>query len=230
MPKQSEQFGRISSLIGVSVVTGIVLVGIALPSVALFGVMTNTTLTGFQSIPSTLTQPPLPEQTVLLASDGSRLATLYYQDRVEVSINQIAPVMQDAIVAIEDSRFYKHSGFDFRGTMRALVSTLTGSQVQGGSTITQQYVKNVLVASAKDDAEAAAATARSTTRKIRELRYALGIERVKTKAEILEGYLNIAYFGSGAYGVESAARRYFSKSASDLTLTEAALLLSLIHI
>ena len=86
MPKQSEQFGRISSLIGVSVVTGIVLVGIALPSVALFGVMTNTTLTGFQSIPSTLTQPPLPEQTVLLASDGSRLATLYYQDRVEVSL------------------------------------------------------------------------------------------------------------------------------------------------
>lgn len=229
MPKQSEQFGRISSLIGVSVVTGIVLVGVALPSVALFGLITNTTLTGFQSIPSTLTQPPLPEQTVLLASDGSRLATLYYQDRVEVSLNQIAPVMQDAIVAIEDSRFYKHSGFDFRGTMRALVSTLTGSQVQGGSTITQQYVKNVLVASANDDAEAAAATARTTSRKIRELRYALGIERVKTKAEILEGYLNIAYFGSGAYGVESAARRYFSKSASDLTLSEAALLAGLVQ-
>lgn len=229
MPEQSQQIRRVSSLIGVSVVTGIILVGVALPSVALFGVVTNTTLTGFQSIPSTLTQPPLPEQTVLLASDGSKLATLYYQDRVEVSLNQIAPVMQDAIVAIEDSRFFKHSGFDFRGTMRALVSTVTGSQVQGGSTITQQYVKNILVASAKDDAEAAAATARTTSRKIRELRYALGIERVMTKAEILEGYLNIAYFGSGAYGVESASMRYFSKSASALTLSEAALLAGLVQ-
>ncbi len=192
---------QIAKLFGVSAVAGLMLVGITLPAVALLGVGTNTTLTGFQSIPSTLTKPPLPEQTVLLASDGTRLATLYYQDRVEVSINQIAPVMRDAIVAIEDSRFYKHSGFDFRGTMRALVSTVTGSQVQGGSTITQQYVKNILVASANDDASAAAATARTTTRKIRELRYALGLERVMTKQEILEGYLNIAYFGGGAYGV-----------------------------
>ena len=229
MPDERLRLKLISMLIGVSVVAGVLVVGIALPLLVLFGVTTNTTLTGFQSIPSQLTKPPLPEQTVLLASDGSRLATLYYQDRIEVTLNQISPVMREAIVAIEDSRFYKHSGFDFRGTMRALVSTVTGSQVQGGSTITQQYVKNILVASANDDAQAAAATARTTTRKLRELRYALGLERVMTKDEILEGYLNIAYFGAGAYGVESAANRYFSKPASKLTLSEAALLAGLVQ-
>ena len=208
---------------------GVLLVGLALPGLAVFGLVTNGGSTGFQSIPSALTRPPLPQQTVLLNADGSRLATLFYQDRIEVPIEEIAPIMRRAIVAIEDSRFYSHSGFDLRGTARALVSTLSGQAVQGGSTITQQYVKNILVASAKTDAEAAAATARNPARKLRELRYALAIERVMTKEQILAGYLNIAYFGAGAYGIESASRRYFSKPASALTLAEAALLAGLVQ-
>ena len=213
----------------ISMLAGLMVAGAMLPVLAVAGVTTNTTLTGFQSIPSQLQKPPLPQQTVILAADGTRLATLFYQDRVEVELDEIATVMQYAIVAIEDSRFYQHAGFDFRGTMRALVSTLTGSQVQGGSTITQQYVKNILMASAKTDAELAEATARTPNRKLRELRYALALERILTKQEVLNGYLNIAYFGAGAYGVEAASRRYFSKSASQLTLAEASLLAGLVQ-
>ena len=216
-------------LVGSSSVVGVLLAGFLLPSLVVLGLLTNGGSTSFQSIPSALTRPPLPQQTVLLAADGSRLATLFYQDRVEVPISEISGIMRQAIVAIEDSRFYEHAGFDLRGTARALVSTLSGSAVQGGSTITQQYVKNVLVASAKNSDEAAAAIARSPSRKLRELRYALAIERVMTKSEILEGYLNIAYFGSGAYGVESASRRYFSKPAKNLNLAEAALLAGLVQ-
>ena len=208
---------------------GVVVSGVLLPVLATIGVVTNGSLNGYNGIPSTLAKPPLPQRTVILAADGTNIATLYYQDRIEVPIAEISQVMQDAIVAIEDSRFYSHHGFDLRGTLRALVSNATGSQVQGGSTLTQQYVKNILLGSAKSDQEMAAATERSYTRKLQELRYALAIEKQMTKKQILEGYLNIAYFGSGAYGVEAAARRYFSKSASRLTLAEASLLAGLVQ-
>ena len=212
-----------------SILMGVVVSGVLLPVLATIGVVTNGSLNGYNGIPSTLAKPPLPQRTVILAADGTNIATLYYQDRIEVPIAEISQVMQDAIVAIEDSRFYSHHGFDLRGTLRALVSNATGSQVQGGSTLTQQYVKNILLGSAKSDQEMAAATERSYTRKLQELRYALAIEKQMTKKQILEGYLNIAYFGSGAYGVEAAARRYFSKSASRLTLAEASLLAGLVQ-
>jgi membrane peptidoglycan carboxypeptidase len=208
---------------------GLLVSGAALPIVAVAGVAATGSVKGFTSIPDQLQKPPLPQQTVLMTADGKRLATLYYQDRIEVPITEIAQVMQDAIVSIEDSRFYKHRGFDLRGTMRAFVSNASGSSVQGGSTITQQYVKNILVASATDDSAAAAATARTPARKLREMRYALAVERTMSKKEILAGYLNIAYFGAGAYGVEAASRRYFSKSANELTLPEASLLAGLVQ-
>jgi membrane peptidoglycan carboxypeptidase len=208
---------------------GVMLSGALLPVLAAVGVVANGSFNGYNGIPSTLTKPPLPQRTVILASDGTKIATLYYQDRIEVPITEISQVMQDAIIAIEDSRFYSHHGFDLRGTLRALVSNATGSDVQGGSTITQQYVKNILLGSANSDQAIAAATERSYARKLQELRYALAIEKQMTKKQILEGYLNIAYFGSGAYGVEAAARRYFSKSASRLTLAESSLLAGLVQ-
>lgn len=219
----------IALLAAIGGIAGVLVAGTLLPALAVVGIVTNGGSTRFQSIPSQLTRPPLPQQTVLLASDGSVLATLFYQDRIEVKPDQIAPVMKDAIIAIEDSRFYQHQGFDLRGTLRAILSTVSGAQVQGGSTITQQYVKNILIASAKDDAGVAAATARTPARKLQEMRYALAVERVLTKSEILAGYLNIAYFGAGAYGVESASRRYFSKSAFELNLAEASLLAGLVQ-
>ncbi len=219
----------IATITLLSIAMGVILSGVLLPAIATIGVVTNGSFNGYNGIPSALTKPPLPQRTVVLAADGTKIATLYYQDRVEVPISEISQTMQDAIVAIEDSRFYSHHGFDLRGTLRALVSNATSGSVQGGSTITQQYVKNILLGSAKSDQEMASATERSYARKLQELRYALAIEKQMTKKQILEGYLNIAYFGSGAYGVEAAARRYFSKSASRLTLAESALLAGLVQ-
>lgn len=225
-----ETYTKVVAIIAfLSIMMGVVLSGVLLPVIATIGVVTNGSLNGYNGIPSTLAKPPLPQRTVILAADGTNIATLYYQDRIEVPISEISKVMQDAMIAIEDSRFYSHHGFDLRGTLRALVSNATGSKVQGGSTITQQYVKNILLGSAKSDQEMAAATERSYTRKLQELRYALAIEKQMTKKQILEGYLNIAYFGSGAYGVEAAARRYFSKSAARLNLAEASLLAGLVQ-
>ena len=111
-------------------------------------------------------------------------------------------------VAIEDIRFFSHGGVDLQGTMRAALTNLgKGQTTQGGSTLTQQYVKNVLVAAGDKSA-----TSDSLARKVREARYAIALERRLTKSQILERYLNIVYFGEGAYGVESAAHRYFAAS------------------
>ena len=146
-------------------------------------------------------------------------------------LSDVAPVMRKAVVAIEDSRFYDHGGIDLRGTVRALVNNQSGKDVQGGSTLTQQYVKQVLLETAsniqdpkKRAAAQKAATAQTYTRKLRELRYAVALEEKYSKEQILERYLNIAYFGAGAYGVEAAAKRYFNTHARDLTLPQAALL------
>jgi membrane peptidoglycan carboxypeptidase len=210
----------------VSLIAGVLAAVAALPFVGGIGVATKAAFNGYESLPDHLTTPPLPQRTRILASDGSLIATIYEQNRVEVPLVDIAPVMRQAIVAVEDGRFYQHHGVDPRGILRALVGNAGGSGgvTQGGSTLTQQYVKNVFVESAATDADASAARARNIGRKLKEMRYALALERSLSKDQILERYLNIAYFGAGAYGVEAASRRYFNKAAKDLTLVEAATL------
>ena len=216
-------------LLTLGIVAGVLVAGALVPVIGIGGGLATRSLEGFESLPVTLRTPTLAQQTVFETADGRPFATLYYQNRINVDIDHVAPVMREAIVAIEDSRFYQHHGVDLRGTLRGVLSTLTGSQVQGGSTITQQLVKQMLVAGATDAATAAAATARTPARKLREARYALALERRFTKAQILQSYLNIVYFGAGAYGIEAASRRYFSKHASELTLPEAAMLAGLVQ-
>jgi membrane peptidoglycan carboxypeptidase len=221
---------RLGLLVVVIVATGVVAALIAVPFVGGMGVLTKSAIQNFEALPASLDTPPLPQRTVLLASDGTTLATLYYQNRVEVPLGEIAPVMRQAIISVEDSRFLQHHGFDFRGGMRALASnTSSGGVQEGASTLTMQYIKNVLVTEASNGAELEAARGRSATRKMREIRLALALEKRYSKAEILQRYLNIAYFGSGAYGVEAASRRYFSKPASALTLPEAATLAGIVQ-
>ena len=221
---------RLSALLGVAVLCGAVVAAMVLPIVVGAGAITRQAVAAFESVPDQLREPPLPQRSIILAADGSVLATVYYQNRVEVPLNQVAPVMREAIVAIEDSRFLEHNGMDLRGTVRALVSNSSGSGIiQGGSTLTQQYVKNVLIAAASNEQDLEAARGRTPSRKMREIRYALALERRYSKPEILERYLNIAYFGAGAYGIEAAARRYFSKPAADLTLPEAATLAGIVQ-
>ena len=139
--------------------------------------------------------------------------TLSEERRIPININYIPDHTQKAFIAIEDNRFYDHLGIDFRGTARAVVSTLSGREVQGGSTITQQLAKNAFLAQE-----------RTITRKIKEAFLARELEKRYTKDEILEMYLNHIYFGQGAYGVESAARYYFNKEAKDLNIAESATL------
>ncbi len=200
-----------------------------LPLVGTTGLAMRNSVQEFQNLPADLTQVPLPQQSVMTDIHGTQIAVLYAQDRIEVPLDQISPIMQQALISIEDQRFLQHSGIDIRGTLRALISTSSGSQVQGGSTITQQYVKQILLTAATTKAEQQAATAVSIARKIREARYAIGLENKLSKKQILQGYLNIAYFGAGSYGVEVAARRYFSVHANELSLTQAATLAGLVQ-
>ena len=167
-----------------------------------------------------LTSATQDQSSIVLAADGSVLARLDAGvHRTDVSLAKIAKPLQSAVVAIEDHRFYEHSGFDIHAIIRALRTDLdTGEIAQGGSTITQQYVRNVML----DDR-------RTVNRKLREIALAVQLERKFTKQQILERYLNLVYFGSGAYGVESAAHRYFGTSASSLSLAQSAMIAGLIQ-
>jgi membrane peptidoglycan carboxypeptidase len=220
---------RAALFVGVSALSGVLVAGLMLPLVGSFGVAARTATQSFDDLPSVLRTPVLPQQTRILTSDGKLLATIYSENRVVVPLKQISPLLQQAVVAIEDSRFYEHKGVDVQGLGRALVSDLTGGTVQGGSTLTQQYVKNVLALTATTSADRAAATARTFSRKIREMRLALGLEAVWSKQQILEGYLNIAYFGHGAYGAQAASLQYFGVPASKLTLPQAATLAGIVQ-
>jgi membrane peptidoglycan carboxypeptidase len=223
------RFGLLTKMISFITFAGIVTALIVLPVAGGIGLASRNGAQAFSRLPSDLTQVPLPQQNTILDAKGDVLAVLYAQNRIEVPLEQISPLMQQAVIAIEDQRFFNHAGVDFRATIRASISTGSGGQVQGGSTITQQYVKQILLTAATTKEEQEAAVAVSINRKLREARYAIGLENKLTKKEILAGYLNIAYFGAGSYGVEIASKRYFSKSASELTLTQAATLAGLVQ-
>jgi membrane peptidoglycan carboxypeptidase len=219
----------IARFIIASALAGVVLSLLMLPAVGAAAWVAAGSTT-FQELPQDLPTPPPPERSTLRATDGSVLATFYRQNRVEVPLRDVAQVMRDAILAVEDARFHEHGPIDPKGVLRALVANLrTGGVEEGGSTLTQQYVKNVLVQLAGDDQEKVReATEPTIHRKLQEIRYAVTVERRLGKTAILQRYLNIAYFGAGAYGIEAASQRYFSKPASKLTLPEAALLAGIV--
>ena len=169
----------------------------------------------------------LPQQSRMYASDGSLIATFYSQNRVVVPIKDVSEYMQKAIVAREDRRFFEHSGVDVQGVMRAFIQTyVLKRDMQGGSSLTQQYVKNVLMVQAREDNDPIAeyhAQESTVARKLREMLIAVQMEKMYSKPEILQGYLNIAQFGSNnLYGVETAAQRYFNVHAKDLNLVQSA--------
>ncbi len=201
--------------------------GIAMPAVTAAGSAINAGTAMFEEVPADLGFTEPSEQSVILASDGSALARIYAMNRIVVSSDQISQYMKDAVVAVEDKRFYTHGGVDVQGLLGAFVSNMSGNTVAGGSSITQQYVKNALIERGRisnDFALIDQATERSIGRKINEARYAIALEKTMTKDEILTGYMNLAQFGRSEYGVEAAAQRYFSKHAIDLNIVESATL------
>jgi len=161
----------------------------------------------------------MPERNTVFDVDGKIYSRLAGANRLKVSLGQVSPLFINAVLAREDTRFYQHGGIDWRGILRALVhDILSGSAKEGASSITQQLARNSLPLGG-----------RTISRKLLEAMVALRIERDFTKHQILELYVNRIYFGSGCYGVETASQAYFGKSASQLNLSEAALLAGLIR-
>ena len=183
------------------------------------------------ALPSDLVIPPLAQTTYVYASDGKTLLTEFYQeDRTYTPITKMSPYIQEAIVASEDSRFYDHNGVDLRGVARAFVANDQSGQVsQGASTLTMQYVRNALRDGADSPEAALEATEQTDARKIREMKLALELEHKMTKTQILEGYLNVAYFGHRAYGINAAAAIYFSTTPEKLTLPQAAMIAGIVQ-
>jgi len=220
------------AFLSVSSLMGVVTAGMLVPVAGPTALVAKSVPSVFNELPGDLQTVTPAEESQLLDSSGGVIAHFYDKQRIVVPSANIADVMKKAIVAIEDKRFYEHNGVDATGIARALVTNLGDSGRQGASTITQQYVRNSLAERGylEGDAEqVSAATEQTTERKLREIKYALALEKTQSKDEILTGYLNIAPFGPITYGVEAASQRYFSKSASELNYLEAALLAGLVQ-
>jgi len=220
----------------VSVLAGILVAGLTIPAAALTGVGSGLVSDSLSDLPDILDLTPQAQRTTVYLANGQVLAQFYDENRVIVSLEQIAPIMQKAQVAIEDDRFFEHGALDLKSLVKAVLSYFTTSDGGGGSTLTQQYVKQVLVEQAATITDPTlrqqtldAVQARTPQRKIQEARYAIWLEKRMSKDQILENYLNIAYYGDGAYGVEAAAHHYFNVSAANLDLAQAAMLAGIVQ-
>ena len=221
---------KLVAFVAVAAVAGLLTAGLVMPFAGAAGLGVKQTTDQFEALPSQLTTTPNKVRSTMVDGEGNTIATFFDENRIDLASDEIAPVMKQAIVAIEDSRFYQHGAIDLRGTLRALVrNQQAGGVSQGGSTITQQYVKLTLLEGARSTADRKAAIEDTYGRKIQELRYAIAIEDSLSKDEILRRYLNIAYFGDGAYGVEAAARHYFGINARKLSLPQAAMLAGMVR-
>jgi membrane peptidoglycan carboxypeptidase len=215
-------------LIGLLAVTGVLAAGFLLPYVIGAGLATRNEADRFLNTQCDLQETPVQQKTTIYASDGKTvLAKLFDQNRQVIPLRSIPVSVRQALIDTEDKRFYSHHGVDVRGMMRALLSESDGT-TQGASTLTQQYVKQVRFYQATTDAERQEAIKQDLDRKIYEAKCALMLEKKYTKPQILEKYLNIAYFGEHSYGIAVAAKTYFNKTPRQLTVPEAAVLAGLV--
>ncbi|XVV09412.1 transglycosylase domain-containing protein [Actinoplanes sp. CA-131856] len=229
MTEKRRALGRLG---GVLVLIG-ALVGVAaIPLGVVLGAGAHWQNSQADELPAQLLSPSASQVTRIYANDGKTLITTFYdEDRHDVTLAQISPVMQKAIVAAEDTRFHDHGGVDLKGLARAFVKDASsGEAAQGASTLTMQLVRNVL----KEDptltpSERAAATEDTPARKLREIEYAIQLETKLSKKQILQNYLNLVYFGNGAYGIEAAARRVFNTTPAKLDLAQSALIAGIVQ-
>jgi membrane peptidoglycan carboxypeptidase len=223
-----ESIGR---LLIVTAAAALLVTAAVLPVVSIAGIAARDTAQTFNSLPvGSLGAAPV--RSALYDAQGNVITYLYPYDvyRVPVSFSQVAPVMRNAIVAIEDSSFYSQGALDPRGTVRALLHNSGGSGLQGASTLAQQYVKNVKVLQAGNNQVAVQqAVYPDLRRKVQDLRLAADVEHTLTQDQLLASYLNVAYFDNNAWGIEVASQVYFSVDASKLTLPQAALLAGIVQ-
>lgn len=242
--------GGLLGLVGLSAVAGLLVTASVTPVLAMTGLAGTSALTLFDELPEVLKVDTPMEQSTIYAKDPAGndvpMATFYEQNRVPVTYEQISPVLYDAILSSEDKNFYSHGGVNLGATVSAVIDNIKGSSSRGASTISQQFVKNVLIQECEKDVDTASETyleelqacwekatqaegTEGIERKLQEMRYAIQIEKDYSKNDILLGYLNIANFGGTVYGIEAASRYYFSTTAANLTVAQAATLAGIVQ-
>lgn len=224
--------GQIVLFVGLSVLVGIVAAVTVLPALTAVGDASSAGVELLEENPAEFRQEALSEPSTFYASDGeTELAQFYAENREPVGIDDISQSMQDAIVSIEDERFYEHDGTDSQALGRAVVNNLTGSSTQGASTLTHQYVSLELLNAdyLRDEDELVAGGTTTIADRFNEARLAVDVEEEMSKEEILEGFLNLAFFGDRNYGVEAAAQYYWSVPASELDIQQSATLAGLVQ-
>jgi len=251
MPAQNSSAGGVASgllgILGLGVVAGLLVTVMVAPAVAVTGIAANSTVGVFDSLPPYIridTGYQKNTFAIEVPVDDAHpnglqtVATIYNQNRQEIPLDQMSPFLIDAAIAGEDKRFYEHNGVDAPSVVRAGVGWITGTSESGASTIEMQLVRNSIQQSIytddsltqeQKDEKIQAGLAQDPARKIQEMKYAIGLDKRFTKDEILQAYLNIANFGANTYGVQAAALQYFSKSAKDLTVAEAASLIAIVQ-
>lgn len=225
--------GRVLAFLLSSVLAGVVLAGLIFPSAAAVGLAANGSVGWMQDLPDDLSGGPISRSSTLYARDGeTELASFYAEDRTPLPLDQISPYMQQAIVAVEDRDFYEHGGVSITGILRAVGNNLTNSEGrQGASTLTQQYVNNLIIdrdVRAGDEASTLGAN-KGYADKLQEIKLAVSMENELSKDEILQGYLNMVLFGPRNYGVETAANYYWGIPAAELNLQQSATLAGLVQ-
>lgn len=230
-----------SAFVALSAVAGVLATIMVTPAVAVSGMAADSGIRLFEGLPEYIKPEKLAQTTDIWAKDSAGnpvlLASVFEQNRQVVGWDDVSPFVKDALIATEDPRFYGHGGVDVASAMRAAAGNVVGGSVtSGASTITMQYVKNILVQRAEamtDKAKRQAAydeaTKEGMDRKLREMRLAIGLEKKYTKDQILLGYLNIAPFGGSTYGIQSAAKYYYGVDASALTLSQATSLIAMVN-
>jgi membrane peptidoglycan carboxypeptidase len=240
--KPTSAIGALFGFVGFSVLAGLLVTIGVTPAIAVAGMTASSSIGVFESIPEYIEIGKLQQRNTLYATQGGQqvpFATLYSENRVELSWDEVSPNLKTAVVAGEDRRFYEHGGVDVTSLVRAAVGSAGAGELGasgGGSTLTMQLVRNIRIAQSQqlptaDERDAAYKEATTTTldRKLEEMKFAIGLEKKYSKDDILLAYLNIAYFGDQTYGVQAAAQHYYNKSAADLTVPEAASLIAIVQ-
>nr|AGS49278.1 multimodular transpeptidase-transglycosylase [uncultured bacterium esnapd1.2] len=223
------KIGQLTMLPVCGALVGVLLAAMALPVVGGSGLAVKVGMESFAGIPVSITMTRAPQATTVYANDGRTLMARFAdENRRDVRLADVAPIMRKAMVAAEDQNFYLHRGVDVRGVARAAAAGVAGQSQQGASTLTMQLVRMSLIYTAETPQQAVDAGVKTPTRKVREMRTALEVEKQYDKDDILERYLNMAPFGRQTFGVHAASRYWFAKSPKNLTVAEAAMLAGMV--
>ncbi len=232
--------GGLVGIVGFGVLAGVLVAAMVTPALAVTGNTAKSTIGVFENLPDFIQFGTQAQQNQFFANRNGQpelIATTFKQNRQEITWDQVSTFIKDAVVAGEDRRFYQHGGIDVSSIARAAIGNASSGQIQSGSsTLDMQLVKNILVQEAlslptikEQNLAIAAATKTSLDRKLKEMKLAIGLDKRYSKNEILLAYLNIVGMGSNTYGVQSAAQQYFSVSAKDVTLAQAASLVAIVQ-